>query len=739
MAKHQAGAMPWLLCALFALGIGQARAQTRETTLYTFASPPNGAYPYSGVMRDSAGNIYGTTTSGGKAGVGIIYKLDTSGSLTVLHSFGGLDGSDPVAGVVGDSAGNFYGTTYFGGATNAGVVYQLDASGHLHVLYSFTGGDDGSNPQSGVIRDKAGNLYGTTYYGGAAGAGAVYKLDTSGHQTVLYSFTGGADGGNPVGGVISDSAGNLFGTTYYGGSANMGVVYKLDATGQEIVLHTFTGSADGANPSAGVIRDSSGNLYGTTVNGGKYKSGVVYKVDASGVETVLHTFAATTMGTHPNAGVIRDSAGNLYGTTATAIDLAAGTILGGVVYKLDTTGKETVLYSLSSAAETIYSGVFRDSAGDLYGTVSFGTAGGLGEVFMLNPAGQATVLYSFSGVSDARIPHAPVITDSAGNLYGTTVYYNTGTDTGAVFKLDAAGQETLLHIFTGGADGGDPGCVIRGADGNLYGAAFSGGASGLGVVYKLDTAGQQTVLHSFTGPDGAGPIGVIRDSAGALYGTTYNGGTSNIGVVFKLDTAGTLTVLHNFANTDGRHPNAGVIRDSQGNLYGTTSYGGAANSGVVFKLDKAGNYTILYSFTGGADGFLPNAGVILDAGGNLYGTTTLGGAANMGVVFKLDTTGHETVLYSFTGGADGGQPYAGVIIDSAGNLYGTTNQGGKWGGGVVYKVDTASHETVLHAFTGGVDGAFPWAGVTRDSEGTFYGTAAGGGAGSGVVFELTPN
>jgi uncharacterized repeat protein (TIGR03803 family) len=565
------------------IGTPSAHAQAAtEAVLHSFASPPRGASPFAGVIRDSAGNLYGTTTAGGASNSGVVYKVNTAGQETVLYSFtGGADGGLPFAGVIRDSAGKLYGTTYHGGASGAGVVFQANTGGQETVLYSFTGGADGGYPNAGVIRDSAGNLYGTTTAGGASNWGVVYKLDPAGNYTVLYSFTGGENGGGPYAGVIRDPAGNLYGTTSDGGAASVGVVYKLNAAGQETVLHTFTGGADGSFPNAGVIRDSSGNLYGTTSSGGTANAGVVYTLDAAGRETVLYSFTGGADGSFPYAGVIRDSAGNLYGTT----------LVGG-------------------PAE-------------------------LGEVFELDAAGNETVLFSFPGPTDGEWPTAGVIRDPAGNLYGTTEY---------------------------------------------------GGRANADVVYKVNTAGREKVLYSFTGgADGSFPYaGVIRDSAGNLYGTTTAGGASNSGVVYKVNTAGQETVLYSFG-AGGSFPYAGVIPDSAGNFYGTTSSGGTANAGVVYKLDPAGNYTVLYSFT--LDGGYPRAGVIRDSVGNLYGTTSSGGTANAGVVYMLDTAGRETVLYSFTGYPnDGGQPYAGVIRDSAGNLYGTTYDGGTSGAGVVYKL-----------------------------------------------------
>ena len=235
--------MPWLACALAAMPLAPSRAQTTytETVLHNFPSPPKGADPYAGVIRDSAGSFYGTTGKGGAANAGLVYKVNASGHQTVLYTFtGGADGSDPYAGVIADPEGNLYGTTQSGGAANAGVVYKVDTAGHETVLYSFIY-PDGFAPYAGVIRDSAGNLYGTTPYGGSTGAGVVYEVDTAGQETVLYNFTGGADGSTPFAGVIRDSQGNLYGTTYSGGAASAGVVYKLDIAGNETVLYSFTG------------------------------------------------------------------------------------------------------------------------------------------------------------------------------------------------------------------------------------------------------------------------------------------------------------------------------------------------------------------------------------------------------------------------------------------------------------------------------------------------------------------
>ena len=611
-----------------------ASANTKEMVLHNFVSPPHGAYPAVGVVRDSAGNLYGTTNGaysdapgGGEHNAGVVFKLDMSGHETILYSFTGeADGSSP-NGVVIDSDGNLFGTTGGGGASGAGVVFKVDRSGHETVLYSFTGGSDGGSPNI-VIQDSKGDLYGTTGSGGAAGAGVVFKVDRSGHETVLYSFTGAADGGQPYGEVALDSAGNFYGTTNIGGISDSGVVFRVDTSGHEAVLYSFTGGSDGAYPN-GVMRDLQGNLYGTTTNGGGASSaGVVFKVDTSGHETVLYSFTGGDDGGYSDAGVTRDSKGNLYGTTN-----SGGAWGRGVVFKVDRSGHETVLHTFKR------------------------------------------------GLDGNQPDNAGVILDSEGNLYGTTAFGGEG-NAGVVYKLDMRGNETILYGFPGAADGQFPayaGVIL--SDGHFYGTTELGGRGGVGVVYRLDGDGDETLLYSFE-----------------------------------------LLTENGF----GR-PTGGVIRDGDGNFYGTT-FAGPANlgyaNGVVYKVDAAGHAMALHSFTGGADGGGPYGNVILHSAGDLYGTANGGGASGQGVVYKIDSSGHEKVLYSFTGGADGGGPLAGVIFDSAGNLYGTTNGGGTSGAGVVFKIDTSGNETVLYSFTGGADGGYPIAGVISTRPATSTGPPA---------------
>jgi uncharacterized repeat protein (TIGR03803 family) len=266
------------------------------------------------LLLDAKGNLYGTTPSGGADGFGTVFKVDENGKETVLYSFtGGADGGNPYSGLVRDAQGNLYGVA-------GQVVFKLDENGHETVLYTFKGA---ATPNGSLLRDAKGNLYGTTAGGGTHGFGTVFKLDTSGKKHALYNFCpqGGicTDGAVPFAGVIQDAAGNLYGTASQGGTAGWGTVFELNTSGKEKVLHSFT-YGDGALPSFGVIRDTNGNLYGTTVYGGIQKKtctlgcGVIFKVTKAGKESTLYSFTFA-QGANPEAGVIRDANGNLYGTT----------------------------------------------------------------------------------------------------------------------------------------------------------------------------------------------------------------------------------------------------------------------------------------------------------------------------------------------------------------------------------------------------------------------------------------
>jgi uncharacterized repeat protein (TIGR03803 family) len=390
---------------LFGVAGSQAHAQTFNA-MYEFQGGSDGGGP-NDLIRDSAGNFYGTTVTGGTTIFGTVFKFDPSGTKTILHNFtGGSGGGEPHGSLVMDTQGNIYGTAEFGGNLSVlcggmqgcGVVFKIDSTGNETVLYSFTGGADGGQPLAGLTIDEAGNLYGTTLGGGlpncnyfAFGCGVVFKVDTFGQETVLHSFKGGADGGVPASPVIRDSSGNLYGETSGVGAGSGGTVFKLDANGNETVLHAFSGGQDGSQPYGGLVQDHKGNLYGTTYGGGiidpnqcNYGGcGVVFRVSSGGKEVVLYSFTGGASGWGPVAGLALDKKENLYGTAALG---GAGTYCCGVAFKLNRKHQETVLHTFSGAADggSPETGMIRDGNGDLYGTALLGSYGN-GVIFKLTP------------------------------------------------------------------------------------------------------------------------------------------------------------------------------------------------------------------------------------------------------------------------------------------------------------------------------------------------------------------
>src|SRR5579863_4919392 len=384
-------------------------------------------------------------------------------SFSVLYSFNGPpDGNAPNSSLLVDGSGNIYGVTYGGGVSYEGTAFKLSSSGKETVLYSFLAGY-GNRPDS-VIQDADGTLYGTTTYGGSYGQGAVFKLDHKGNETVLYSFRGAAkSSGFDPNGVVRDEQANLYGTTGVGGEAGgcfgygCGIVFKLDSAGKQTVLYTFKGGADGGYPSGPIVRDAAGNLYGETAYGGDlscfppYGCGTVFKLDPAGKKTIFHKFTGTGGdGEHPWAGLVGDNEGNLYGATfegGTGPNCTSAENGCGTVFKVDRTGKVTILHSFTGSGADfppIYAALALDEKGNIYGTTPNGGSqncgSGCGAIFMLNPAGKETILHEFVGGTEGATPGAGVTFDSAGNIYGTTsvggdLACNNGTGCGTVFKI----------------------------------------------------------------------------------------------------------------------------------------------------------------------------------------------------------------------------------------------------------------------------------------------------------------
>lgn len=377
------------------------------------------------------------------------------------------------------------------------------------VLWNFKGGSDGSDPWSNYfISDAKGNLYAATAAGGTYSAGVVFMLSPAGKETVLYEFKGqsNGDGNSPHGRLAFDAKGNIYGTTQAGGTNGTGTVYELSPKSgggrTEKVLYSFSasGTADGADPSAGMTIASDGTMYSTTPDGGAYGAGVIFslkKTSKGWKQTVIHSINFPSDGGFPYEGVIQDAAGNLYGAAP-----AGGTTGNGVIYRLSHTKKgwvDTVLHNFTNqngdGSGLYWIDLISDKSGNIYGATSFGGTNGTGTVWELvysesKKSYSESILYEFgaSGSGDGNNPYGGLAMDSEGNLYGTTL--NGGpSNIGTSYKLTKHGKtwkETILHSFVGANDGAQPtGNAYLDAKGRVYGMTETGGTSNLGIVYRI--------------------------------------------------------------------------------------------------------------------------------------------------------------------------------------------------------------------------------------------------------------
>ncbi len=353
-------------------------------------------------------------------------------TFSTLHSFDGTDGRLSNAGLVQATNGNLYGTTYYGGAENSGEIFEITSGGILTTLHSFCSKSDctdGEYTYATPVQGIDGNFYGTTYLGGSKELGTVFKITPSGTQITLHTF-GGFDGSQPLAGLVQANNGDFYGTTYMGGSEGKGEVFKITASGALTRVHSFcsqSGCTDGENPFAGLIQGIDGNLYGTTFGGGTAKGfGTVFKITPSGTLTTLHSFCTQSGcpdGQFPQTGLVQATNGSLYGTT-----VSGGAYGDGTIFKLTTSGKLTTLYNVCSQSgcpdgNYLIAGLIQATDGNLYGIMDVGGANGGGTIFKITLSGTLTTLYNFcsqSGCPDGQYPVGGLVQATDGNLYGTT-------------------------------------------------------------------------------------------------------------------------------------------------------------------------------------------------------------------------------------------------------------------------------------------------------------------------------
>ncbi len=800
-------------------------SNTALMTLYSFTGGNDGANPNE-LMQLGNGVWYGTTQFGGAYSAGTVFQMSPGNVPANIYSFTGTnDGANSFAALAQGLDGNLYGTTFQGGAGDNGTVFNITTNGTLNTLVVFNS-TNGDLPFDKLVRGADGSFYGTSYQGGASGRGSIFRLGTNGSFTTLYSFTGGGDGGFPHAALTAGADGSFYGTTFAAGNFNLGTVFKITTDGTFTSLLSFN-NTNGANPYAGLVQGVDGYFYGVTANGGSQTNGVLFKMSASGVITNFYSFTGGSDGAHPSGSLIQAGDGNFYGTTA-----SGGTYGNGTLFRL------TPNFALSNFVEFDgYNGANPEAAltqgadGNLYGVTPNGGASGRGSIFrfsILSPPqitgqpanqqvfagasatfsvavfGSPTLTYQWkangsilsdgvnvSGSTTANLTLNNVTTSNTA-VYTVTIHNTLGSVTStnvflavfvsppqiltqptnltlspgvtANFSVTATGdqplyyqwQENGLNLTNGGTISGvtTPNLVISNATeanngvysvivSNALGSVPSTNAS-LSVIPGSAPGTRLTGLHFFAGgADGSSPSRLTLGTDGNLYGTTRFGGAKHAGSVFRVSTNGTVTNLASFGATSGFGPLGGVVQGFGGNFYGTTQFGITNSSGNIFMMTPDGTLSNVYSFTGLQDGYAPAAPLVRGPDGNLYGSTQTGGNFASGNIFRLTMDGRVANIYSFTGGTDGGFPTNGLTVGVDGNFYGVTQFGGANRLGSVFKLTTNGVFSTVYSFTDGTDGEFPNDPLVQGPNGILYGntrhSTLAGRQFYGVIFSVTTN
>ncbi|MEI7733071.1 MAG: choice-of-anchor tandem repeat GloVer-containing protein [Verrucomicrobiota bacterium] len=685
------------------------RAGTNYQVLLSFSGTNgDGARPYAGLLKGSNGIFYGTTCYGGSNDAGTVFRLASEGGNYIIlkHFFtNGLDGRYPRAELILASDGKLYGTTYGGGASNRGTLFRLDPDGaNYAIVKSFTGRtNDGGKPFAAVIEGSQGVLFGTTFVGGITNRGTIFSINKDGSGfAVLRSFMGTGttiEGRFPCASLMLGGDGLLYGCTRKGGLADMGTVFRLNQNGSGYaVVANFTNTAGGRYPHARLLEGSDGALYGTTYQGGTNNVGTIFKLakdGGGGIQELTNFFGIYANGAHPEAGLIKGSDGILYGTTYRGGASDYGTIFGlpegGGLFS-------PFLHFSVSGGDGSYPGtVFQSSSGVVYGITEGGGSNDLGTIFSMNPDGNnAVVLHHFTSTNGDGCYPSMLRESGDGMLYGVT-YSGGFSNYGTVFRVSTNGDNySVLKSFTSaGGDGRNPYTIME-AGGILYGATYRGGASERGTVFRLDRDGSNySVVCTFLSVNGSLPgLGLTVDANGMVYGTTCYGGTASCGLIYAANTnTGTVTVLKTFTGgTDGCYPWGALVLNRDGMLYGTAMGDtvGLNGNGILYRISTNGSgYAILRRFGGinSVNGGNPWSGLVQASNGYFYGITDRGGSNDVGTVCLFDKTGNvQTVVQHFAPNTLGCCPQSGLTMGRSGRLYGSTVQAGGMDFGTLYSL-----------------------------------------------------
>ena len=753
------------------------------TILHSFAGGSEGALGFNALVQGSDGNFYGSTEAGGTSNKGTIFTMTPAGGFTTLYTFTGPDGATPQSALVQGADGNFYGTTIGGGANGKGTAFVITPAGILTTLHSFNGPGDGRSPYAPLLLASDGNFYGATRGGGSGAKGTLFRMTPAGALTTLYAFAG-ADGQNPVQALVQAADGNLYGTTYVGGLSGLGTVFRITPSGTLATLYSFSGS-DGRNPIAGLSIGSDGNFYGTTEFGGTADLGTIFRITPTGTLTTLFSFS-TPVGTDPFGGVIQGRDGNFYGTANWG-----GPLNGGVVYRLVLgAGPAPAITGVSPANGPMAGGTALTISGSDFQpgvTVTIGgipatnvtfisattiraftpasASSGAVAVAVLNPDGQSRTLPSAFTYGCVSAPVAVASGDAticAGGAAGGTVLVGSGgascswspaTDLSNPNDCRPAATPAATTTYTltvtdvnGCVSANAPTVTVTVAPCANLSIAASAPSS---VIAGNQVAVTVTVTNVVPKTGAADAVGVTVGSAAPPAGFTFVSNTGDCTTGFPcalgtLPVGATRTIVTTFATTNPfPAPPGPAYVSALFNVSSTTMDPYALDNSTqawIFVLPAGSPLTGIWPLPLGA---CQSYGALEPApGGTLYGTTFAGGGYGAGTTFSFDpTSGSVNALGSFSG-AEGANPQIGLTRASDGKFYGTAPVGLRGGAtfGAVYRFDPAGKTPLvaLYAFNGS-DGWSPIGRLIQAADGLLYGTTyRGGTTDQGTIFRVDP-
>ena len=581
--RHSRLAVSLSLFACLVLLVGSmmsGRAWAGIVDLHDFNPGPSGVFPNAALVQAADGNFYGATEFGGDAADGLVFRVASDGTYTVVHNFIGTDGSVPDHLALGPD-GDLYGVTISGGNPGNGTVYKMSLDGTITTLHNFNY-SDGQAPSGKLAIAADGTVYGSTLYGGDNGMGTIFSVSPDGTFSTVRMLS--ADDGQ-VSFLTLNSAGELYGATAGLGWNHPGI-FKLTSDGTFSVVYSFVNPYENGTAAVGLVFDSANNLWGVSSSGGDTNNGTIFEITADGTFSRILSFDGTN-GSYPY-GLQIGLDGKVYGAT-----FRGGDFNDGVVFSVDG-GTFNLLHSFTGAdGLTPSEGPTLGTDGALYGVTYDGQASA-GTVYRLSGT-SLTTIHSFA-LADGAYPTSALSVGPDGNIYGTT--YSGGLcNRGAIFCLTPSGV-SLVHSFHLDEGYNPSGGLLSPGDGYMYGTTSLAGQGFYGGLYRLDVSGNESVLHKFVGNDAAYPaFELASDPNYDLVGAGTSGGDFFQGAVYESGVLGyPVVALHSFNGVDGSQPSGSPLRMSDGTLYGVTSSGGAYNAGTIYEIAHDGTSTSLYSF-----------------------------------------------------------------------------------------------------------------------------------------------